>query len=208
MSTAWAEVTALLSEAAALLARQGDHDSVGWSARYARLMQAGPPRRPALIVGIDPGAVSGAWGVLTADGRYVSCGDLPTVASGRDGRPQVDAAALAAQLRTLGRPSELRAVLELAQPWPGQGVSSSFRFGVSAGVVLGVLGTLGIETEIVPARAWKTALRLGPEKSAALARARRQWPEACPQLARARDHGRAEALLIAHYTILRREVSP
>lgn len=152
-----------------------------------------------LLIGLDPGAVSGAYGVLTRDGRYVACGDLPTTPLGRAGRLQVSPPLLAALLRALGPPDTLAAVVEAAQPMPRQGVSSSYRYGTAYGILLGVLGALGIPyTTVAPAR-WKRAVGLGPHKDAARTRALQRWPAAAAQLTRQRDHGRAEALLLAAY---------
>ena len=45
---------------------------------------------------------------------------------------------------------------------------------------------------------WKRWYGIGADKGKALEAARKLYP-ACPDLARAKDHNRAEALLLAHY---------
>ncbi|MGH2928174.1 MAG: hypothetical protein ACRDL8_08225 [Solirubrobacteraceae bacterium] len=55
--------------------------------------------------------------------------------------------------------------------------------------------------ELVTAATWKRALGLGPDKHAALHKARLLFPTA--ELGLAKHHNRAEALLIAHWALRR-----
>ena len=50
---------------------------------------------------------------------------------------------------------------------PGQGVASSFQFGVGFGSILGVLQTLQIPIEFVTAAVWKRSYGLGKDKTQA-----------------------------------------
>ena len=94
----------------------------------------------------------------------------------------------------------LVAKVEQVGPMPGQGVSSMFSFGYSAGVVSGVLGSLGVNKVMVRPQAWKKAYGLtGRDKDAARTLAIERYPEAAPLLVRKKDVGRADALLIAGY---------
>lgn len=148
------------------------------------------------FVGIDPG-ITGAIGVLFPDGR-AEVHDIPTVVSGKGTvKREIDAHALAGLLDLfIGK----RAVLERTSAMPGQGVASMFSMGVSRGVILGVLGALAVPyVEVQPAR-WKAYFNLlGADKDRSRTIALQLFPECAPQLARKKDHNRAEALLLARY---------
>lgn len=139
--------------------------------------------------------MSGAVGVLTEHGAFAAAIDLPGISDGAIG--WIDASALLMNLRDVldGRPA--RAVVERVGAMPGQGVSSTFKFGCALGSLLAVLQVLGLPIEFVTPGRWKADLGLSKEKSAALHKARLLFPDA--PLARAKDHGRAEALLVAHW---------
>lgn len=151
-----------------------------------------------IIVGIDPGA-TGAVAIL--DGNN---GDLLTVAD----MPYLDgsvSAPLLAKLVELGTgDDDAEAIVERAQAMPRQGVSSSFRYGVGYGVILGVLGALEVATMTVRPQAWKRALRLSTDKAASRRRAIELWPGRAELFARAKDDGRAEAALIARWWMTER----
>lgn len=173
-----------------------------------------------VTIGIDPGQ-SGAIAVLV-DGAFASFADMPLVPR-KAGGFQVSAAQLAAVLRGIQQrysnagaivelnPGEhaiyrsacapipqITAVLEQVSAMPGQGVSGMFRFGEAFGVVQGVLGSLGIPTLFVAPVRWKKwAGLIGTEKDVARTVAIQRFPAAATQLARKKDSGRADALLIA-----------
>jgi len=144
-------------------------------------------------IGIDPGA-SGAIAVLGPDAE-LTVHDMPVMGP----RAQVNAAALADLLReaTLGRPCHVW--LEHAHAMPRQGVVSTFAFGRALGAIEGVVGALCLPLTFVSPMTWKRALGLTRDKRAAIARAVQLRPDAAPLLTRVRDHGRAEAILIALY---------
>ena len=134
-----------------------------------------------LIIGIDPG-VTGAVAFLGFD---TVVHDMPP--NPRD---------LAELLFPFDRRD--RAIVEQAQAMPKQGVSSTFKTGYGYGVIIGVLASLGIPYETVTPSVWKRAMGLqGKDKDASRSLARCYWPDA--PLSRVKDHGRAEALLIAEY---------
>lgn len=151
-----------------------------------------------LVIGIDPGQ-SGAI-VALADGEPVKIIDMPTMAR-RAGGYQVDGATLAASLRGLFHEHSgayIVAVVEQVGSMPNQGVSSMFRFGQSDGIVRGVIAALGIGMVEVPPQTWKRALGLiGCAKDCARTLAIQRFPAVAIQLARKKDCGRADALLIA-----------
>lgn len=158
------------------------------------------------IIGLDPG-VSGAVGVLTESGHFVEVFDMPTIIANKSSnRQMVNAYELANLIRAqlVNAPADVVAITEGVNAMPDQGVSSSFAFGKSYGILLGVLAALGVSTHIVSPRKWKGFFALGHEKDQSRELAQRMWPTA--PLALKKHHGRAEALLLCKFyadTILR-----
>lgn len=142
------------------------------------------------ILAIDPGA-SGALAFYFPDapGR-VAVEDMP-VANG-----QVCGVTLAAKIEQFA-PTD--AIVELVGAMPGQGVSSMFNFGRAVGVVHGVLAASRVPFIQVTPSAWKRRMGLPAEKEAARARALQLFPAVAASFARKKDHGRAEAALLAWY---------
>jgi len=153
------------------------------------------------ILGVDIG-LHGALAVvriINSMPTFLAMTDMPAVGSGA--RTRIDVHAVAAFLRQYP-PSQ--AVLEHTQAFPGQGRSSIFSFGRSTGTLETVLALHRIPIEIVQPSRWKQALGLNSNKEDARALALRLYPAAAEQLRRKSDHGRAEALLLAHWFITRR----
>ena len=81
---------------------------------------------------------------------------------------------------------------------PGQGVASTFKFGKGYGEIIGVLATLGLGYRAISPAVWKREMGLQrAEKADSRRKAQELYPTA--SLARVKDHGRAEALLIAEW---------
>ena len=81
---------------------------------------------------------------------------------------------------------------------PKQGVSSTFKLAQHYGELRGVLAALGIPFIDVRPVDWKRHYRLTrKDKDASRALAQERWPSA--PLGRKKDHGRAEAMLLAQY---------
>ncbi|MFG1188728.1 RuvC family protein [Xanthobacter flavus] len=140
-----------------------------------------------MILGIDPG-ISGGWALLAADGT-LTAGDLPTVAS------EIDAVTFTKLVRAS---LPMAAFVEDVHSMPGQGVASTFKFGRAHGTVLGVLAAIEVPIHMVAPTRWKKHYRLDADKEKARALALRMWPAAnC--FGRKKDHGRAEAALIARF---------
>lgn len=151
-----------------------------------------------LVLGCDPGQ-SGAIAVL-ADGEPTGFIDMPTMPR-KAGGFEVNAASLAAQLRGIlqqHRGAYVMAVVEQVGSMPRQGLASTFRFGQSDGILRGVLAALGIGYITVSPVKWKNHYGLtGQVKDAARTLAIRRFPNVADELARKKDGGRADALLIA-----------
>lgn len=140
-----------------------------------------------VILGVDPGA-SGAIAFYCPDRPAdIEVHDTPLA----DG--QVDAAALARIVRASGA---TEAMIERVGAMPKQGVSSTFKFGMAYGAVLAACGVLMLPLRQETPGRWKKHFRLDADKEKARALAIRTWP-ASSCFSRKKDHGRAEAALIA-----------
>lgn len=146
--------------------------------------------RDRIVMGVDPGA-SGACAFYWPEAPgLVVIEDMPVVSG------QVSGALLADIIRRY-EPTE--AMVELAASRPGQGVSSTFKFGFSTGIIHGTLGALNVPFSLVTPGKWKRHMGLSSEKEAARAMAIRTFPQISAGLKRVKDHGRAEACLLAYY---------
>ena len=162
-------------------------------------------------IGIDPG-VSGAIAVLV--GGTASAYDMPVATVGKTRkRSEVLEGQIVERVQwaldfsaRFAGPPQIVCWIEQVSAMPGQGVSSMFGFGVSYGIVRGVVAGLGIRCELVTPQAWKKHFGLiGADKDAARAVASRLFPST--SLARKKDVGRADALLIAEYGRARETVA-
>ncbi|MDT3686483.1 MAG: hypothetical protein RO009_15725 [Pseudorhodoplanes sp.] len=141
------------------------------------------------ILGIDPGVTGGVAFYFPDQPTVIVAEDIPNVAG------EVDADAFAARLKQM-RPDF--AVIERAGAMPGQGVSSTFKFGAAYGALCGVVAALGIPSHRVAPAVWKRHFKLDRDKEKSRALAVQLWPGAgC--FSRKSDHGRAEAALIARW---------
>lgn len=90
--------------------------------------------------------------------------------------------------------------IEKVGAMPKQGVSSTFIFGQNFGAWLGALAALQVPHIIVTPSKWQKSLldsTPGDSKQRSLSMARRLFPGV--ELSRKKDHGRADALLLALY---------
>jgi len=138
------------------------------------------------IMGVDPG-ISGAVAFYFPDENRVSAYDVPVVDN------QINGPALADLVRQYA--PEI-AIVEAVHSMPKQGVASTFKVGVAYGIALGVIGACHIPMVLVTPTSWKKKLRLNADKEESRAAAIRQFPSN-PSFSRKKDHGRAEAALIA-----------
>jgi crossover junction endodeoxyribonuclease RuvC len=143
------------------------------------------------ILGVDPGLKGAIAFYFPVCGR-IAAEDMPVVAG------DVDASTLAAKIRVM---APTHAIVEAVHSMPGQGVSSSFKFGKGFGQVLGVITTLGVPLHLVGPAKWKRALWLSAEKDKSRALALQYWPNRSDLFGRVKDDGRAEAALLAYYCV-------
>ena len=150
-----------------------------------------------IICGIDPGAVSGGCAiVMINDGaapQLVDAIDLPTI--GVKAKQRIDVLALRDWVLQ-HKPD--RAVIERGQAHPHQGASSGFKYGRGCGALEATIQLLEIPMRIVEPSMFKRHFKLrGGDKEASRQHALMLFPAAHALLARRKDHGRAEAALVA-----------
>jgi crossover junction endodeoxyribonuclease RuvC len=149
-------------------------------------------------VGVDPGINGGLAAVEITGGAapvLVECIDIPVIGTGA--KERVDAAAIR---KFIDRHQPICALIERAQALPKQGSSSGFKYGRAVGAIEAAIVLCSIPMEIIEPSAWKRYWHLpGKDKEAARQKALQLFPDAHAALARKRDHGRAEAALIALY---------
>jgi crossover junction endodeoxyribonuclease RuvC len=148
-----------------------------------------------MICGVDPG-IAGAIAFLDpASPQSLDVVDMPTLVVIKNKRA-VDAHALAA---LLSRPLD-HVYLERAQAMPGQGTVSMFNYGEGFGIIRGILAARGVAYTLVPPATWKRALQVPAAKDGAKARASQLLPASAHLWTRrVKDHGKAEAALLALY---------
>lgn len=155
------------------------------------------------VLAIDPG-VSGALALYDDELDAMTIHDMPIAMT--SGRSQILEAQLVKLIRTW-RPDA--AVLELVHSLPKQGVASTFSFGVGFGVLKGVLAGLGIPYSFLTPQEWRRIAQVpgrGGDKGSSRIRASQLFPTQCELFARAKDHGRADAALIA-YAYIRKSLT-
>lgn len=154
-----------------------------------------------VILGIDPG-LSGALAFIELDAlgqpANLHVYDMPVTeirTTTRKNQSWVNTPGVADLVRQ-HNPS--RAFIELVSAMPGQGVTSMFRFGHSLGAVVGVLGALAVPTETITPVQWKTITRTASAPDdASRHRVLQLFPGHSAMFSRKKDHGRADATLIA-----------
>jgi hypothetical protein len=164
-----------------------------------------------ITVGIDPG-ITGAVAFVDSRGSCV-VEDIPTVELPGNGmvKRRIDGRALALLLRRhVPAADGVLVVLEAVGVMPSKGNSPQSQGSLmrSLGAIEAVLEVLRLPVQTVRPQAWKAHYglkRAKDEKDSAykarsLGVARGLYPNAAAAaLARAKDHNRAEAVLLAHY---------
>lgn len=147
------------------------------------------------FLGLDPG-ISGGFGILDKDGSIIIAEPMPLMRSPVYGKDMVNALNLYDLIKANIGDGLVKAAIERVSAMPKQGVTSSFNFGVSYGLALGVIGCLQISHEFVLPRKWKGDMGLSSDKEASLGMAMRKWPKL---KLKKKDDGIAESLLIAEW---------
>ena len=147
------------------------------------------------ILAIDPG-LTGAFALYDpAYPERVSVYDMPTVNGGVD---------VHEVRRMLTHYEPGRAYLEQVGPMPRDGVRQAWRFSGAYHAAKTVIELCLIPYVLIPPGTWKKALHLkgGMEgKGAGRAMAMRLFPHNAEMFTRVKDHGRADAALLAYYAV-------
>lgn len=151
-----------------------------------------------LWLGVDPG-LNGALAWVTDDGHLIDAIDMPVLEV--NGKKKVSPQMLTADISY--RMPRL-VVVEEVGAMPGQGVTSMFNFGYSAGIIAGVVAGLQLPIVLYRPAAWKRAAGVPADKGAARQMAQRYWPGS-RAFDRVKDDGRAEAALLARWVALKGE---
>ena len=170
---------------------------------------------PGTTIGVDPG-LTGAIAVLRKNNssiQFIRVFDMPVV----DGK--VDARGVYGVLHWIlaqhgaisGSPGSRVLLLkeqQIAMPainsktgirdrQPSPASMGNFFHG--GGVIEGVATALGIDYREISAAAWKVSTGCPADKTGARALAAKLFPEAATELKRVKDHGRADAIMLAAY---------
>ncbi len=152
-----------------------------------------------VILGIDPGA-HGAIAVMDEAGDLIEVHDMPVIKIkvGKTMRDRVSAHGVRDILSLM----EIKmAVLERVGGMTGQSASAAFTFGYGCGEVAGLLIGLGVPITFITPQRWKKGFGLSADKGSARQRAMQLWPKKSASFARLKDDGRAEAALIARFSV-------
>lgn len=154
-----------------------------------------------LLLAIDPG-LTGAYALLERDGTILKVDDLPVIADLKT--KWIDGDTLTERWLDLIGEREVTGIIERVHPMPESGSQGAFSQGMTLGSLLVSLQIVQARIEFVAPASWKRDLGLlapgstdGERKRRSIDRARLLFPRA--PLDRQKDHGRAEALLIAHW---------
>lgn len=149
------------------------------------------------VIGIDPG-LTGAIALLR-NGELAECFDMPTSGRGQGGKQDLNHAEFARILRELPPcTAYVEHVWGYNKGGTPQSSAAGFRLGVSVGAIRQGMASHGFPMELVIPQTWKKAFGLiGTDKDAARTKAIQLFPTA--SLARKKDIGRADAILIALY---------
>jgi crossover junction endodeoxyribonuclease RuvC len=148
------------------------------------------------ILGGDPG-IHGGLAIVSISANAAPCLvdaiDIPVAGVGAKQRVNVLA------IRDwIAQHTPQHAFVERAGVMPRQGISSGFNYGRAVGAIEAAIACCEIPLTIVEPSAWKKFYGLrGGDKEGGRQRALQLFPTAHELFARKKDHGRAEAALIA-----------
>lgn len=149
------------------------------------------------ILGIDPG-LSGALAFFDPRTNELIVEDMPTVEVRRNNKLKREVSAQLVANIIVRRHVEA-AFLERVNAMAGQGVTSVFSFGRSAGIMEGVLAAFDIPTTLVTPQSWQKAMNVRDGKDGSRERAMQLFPANAELFQRKKDDGRSDATLIAVY---------
>ncbi len=115
-----------------------------------------------IIIGIDPGQAGGF--AMRGFGNH-SMKAWPMPKTEADTNEMIESLATCWDKLKLGTDLEIQAYLEKVHSMPGQGVSSTFKFGKGYGFLRGVLTANRVPFEDVTPRTWQSALGMKKSKT-------------------------------------------
>lgn len=138
-----------------------------------------------LFLGFDPGQ-SGGVGIIRSDNIE---------AFAFSGMTERDIHELVNQIRGRYADNEIYAMLEQVNAFPGQGISSTWKFGQHYGFLRGILTAQSIPFELVRPQVWQKAMGCltGGDKNISKAAAQRLFPSI------KMTHAISDAILICEY---------
>lgn len=151
--------------------------------------------KPFVYIGIDPGVTGAIAFFRPEDGRLL-VKDMPTRVRA-SGRHEVHAGVLAAYVDKFYGYPQIAIIEKVAAMTGKESSASSFQFGRSFGICLGVLAAFKLSVLETRPGVWKGMLGLSPEKQDSLDKAVAIFPKYRKLFSRKKDHGRAEAALLA-----------
>ena len=146
------------------------------------------------IIGIDPG-LKGALAVW--DGELLAIEDMPIVKAKSRGN-DLNLPGLVDIFDILGHGAD-HAFIEQVSAMPGQGVSSTFKFGSVYGATRALVMANRIPMTLVHPSKWKPEFGLTKDKEVSRARALELFPRFSHLFSLKKHSDRAEAALIALY---------
>ncbi len=145
------------------------------------------------ILGVDPGL----YGALASwDGTQLIVVDVPIVKARSRGN-EVNLPAFADLVQELA-PFDA-AYIERNSSRPHEGISSARKGGLVEGIILGCVVVYSKNITRVAPTQWKRVMKLTKDKDYSITRAIELFPTYHNLFARKKDHGRAEAALLALY---------
>ncbi len=146
-----------------------------------------------VYIGLDPGAISGAWGAIDHNAEFVGCGDIQSV----DGR--INASQLFRTIKDCVSTFDTAMIaVESVHAMPKQGVASTAKFMRAAGAIEATAELTRYPFVLVRPQVWKKHHGLiGLPKAASLDLVRSLYPT--PLLKLQKHHGRADAICLAIY---------
>jgi crossover junction endodeoxyribonuclease RuvC len=146
-----------------------------------------------LIYGIDPG-FTGAIALYWPGAGTIEVHDMPVMKNPK-GKTIINPHGVLDILANEGGKS--LAVIEQVGAMPGQGVSSMFRFGQGLGAVEACAAASKLPLQYVTPAKWKKHFNLSRDKGVSRSLTMQRFPDYASEFSRAKDDGRAEAVLIA-----------
>tara|TARA_R110002020_G_scaffold290042_1_gene505496 strand:- start:600 stop:1106 length:507 start_codon:yes stop_codon:yes gene_type:complete len=149
--------------------------------------------RDNMHIGIDPG-LTGA--IAKVQGGNIEVWDMPTLELRK--KRFVNAPMLADLISSIRTP-ECEVILERVSARPGQGVTSMFSFGTSCGIIQGIIAALHLPLTLVSPQEWRKKMGVPKGKDGSRQRVLELRPDLASRFSRKKDHGRADAVLMALY---------